>query len=118
MKKRSNVADPLQVTPSSTLLDLTDAVCERYADDPSAPSIVLSKLGPTRFYAAIVRYKQRFGEQKYNVCKAEGVTQYESIHLLAKEWAALAQDIIPRPAYVPHDPLPISAAEAALRRKP
>ena len=66
------------------LEELTRSVCDRFGDDPSAPSVVVSHLQPVgTWYAAIVRYRARYGEDKYCVVSCYGNSAAEAIAELA-----------------------------------
>lgn len=50
------------------LPDFIKAVVERFPEDPSAPSVVFSFLkDKNAWYVAVVRYKSKFGKDKFNV---------------------------------------------------
>lgn len=43
---------------------MIDALCEQFAEDPSTPSVVLSKLKNGQYYGSLVRYTEAFGQGK------------------------------------------------------
>lgn len=43
---------------------LIDALTSQFAEDPSTPSVVLSKLENGQYYGSLVRYTERFGQGK------------------------------------------------------
>jgi hypothetical protein len=84
------------------LPELTRAVCEEYKSDPSAPSIIISyveKAGSnverTGFYASVIRYYARYGQERRMVCCVSGFdTDVAAVEALAKKWL----DLLPRTA--------------------
>lgn len=62
---------------------LTKAVTAIYADDPSAPSVLMAWVESKQvFYGSIVRYRERFGGGKQVVIKADGSSTDEVIDKL------------------------------------
>lgn len=66
---------------------LIKAVCEKYRKDPSAPSVVSSWLAAERvWYASIVRYRSKYGEDKLVVCHAKDANLEATYRLLCFEF--------------------------------
>jgi hypothetical protein len=68
-----------------SLTKLTDAISEKWKDDPSCPSLVLSSIGRGEYYAAVHRFAGRYGEGKLVVANAKGSTLASAVHVLAEK---------------------------------
>ena len=68
-----------------SLTKLTEAIAEKWKGDPSRASLVLSSLGGGQYYAAAVRYTERYGEGKKVVCNAKGSTLASTVGVLVEK---------------------------------
>lgn len=71
-----------------TLSKLIDATVAIYPDDPSQPSVTLSRLKDGMYYGSIVRYLTRFGADK----KVVHVTKAETIGAVLRNLAKFLVD--------------------------
>lgn len=76
-----------KVVPAEAVLEkLVTAVVTAHPDDPSKPGVLLSLLASGEWYASVLRYKGRFGADKFVVCSAKAATMREVIGELARRW--------------------------------
>lgn len=54
--------------------DIIDALCDTFTEDPSTPSVVLSRLENGNYYGSLVRYSESFGKGKQVLYKCEKET--------------------------------------------
>lgn len=48
---------------------IIETLCSQFQDDPSTPSLVLSKLSDGKWYGSLVRYSEPFGKGKQVLTK-------------------------------------------------
>ena len=64
---------------------LLTALVEQFPDDPSTPSVVLSKLPNGNYYGSIVRYSKPFGEGKSVLFRCQAATVGEILSKFAEQ---------------------------------
>ena len=67
---------------------LVQAVVTAYPNDASTPGVLVSLLTSGDWYVAVLRYREKFGGGKYNVCSAKAKGAGDAIEQLAKDWYA------------------------------
>ncbi len=72
------------------MVKLTKAVSYRFADDKTAPSVIISELKKGGYYCSVVRYGGPFARDKKVVCKAQGVDLPTALKELATKFVAIA----------------------------
>lgn len=80
------VLDEFDTNPAKQLWDLLVAVREQYPDDPSAPGIHVSCIGPREFYASVQRFHERMGKGKEIVVGLTGQSFVQLIRQLDAAW--------------------------------
>lgn len=72
---------------------LLQALPELYPTDPSKPGVVLSYLGPDRYYASIARYEESHGRHKKILHHSTGATVEEAVQTLAGKLIAQTSSV-------------------------
>ena len=69
------------------LSTLIRAVREKYGQDPTSPSVILSEVGPSgEIYASVVRYGAKYAQEKQVVVSVKTKTLGEAVRELSKRW--------------------------------
>lgn len=93
LKLLAALLDEHDATPSKLQWDLLVALRQEYPDDPSAPGIITSCLGPQSFYGAIHRFREAKGQGRQVVVGFKGASFTNVIRGLDAEWQTkLAQE--------------------------
>ncbi len=65
-----------------SLTKVLKAIGEKWKEDPSRASLVLSDLGADGFYASVVRYKKAYGEEKEVVAGAKASSLQSAVTMV------------------------------------
>lgn len=66
---------------------LTIVIRDAYPNDPSTPGIITSILNSGHFYCSIIRFKAKFGKEKYVVVSNQSTTIFDTLKGLAQKFA-------------------------------
>lgn len=68
-------------------IDLMKQLQRRFANDPTSPGVLLSQLPDGRYYAALHRFRKRYGKDRMVFMKAFGSTPRKVIRDLRRQFA-------------------------------
>lgn len=67
---------------------LTKAIRDAYPEDPTTPGIVISILNNNKFYCSVIRFKSKFGQNKYVLVSHQNNTLFQALEGLAQKFAS------------------------------